>query len=194
MDTSTMRSWATFYVDTCEWAVIPLWFMRDDGLCGCGDATCTRPGKHPWYGEEWDLPSNVADTKEKVEWFWADYPWNIGIICDQSSWPGVVYGGGDLLVIHANGGTAAKQLRRLGEDTAGVVGLPRTLTTVTPSGGSHLYFRLPEKMREAGGAVYADRYALDDYPGLSVLGRGGHVVAQPSVEPMGRWAFDPSTK
>ena len=187
-----MRGWARFYVDVCSWAVIPLWYLREDGRCACGDVACTRAGKHPWYGEAWDREGHVADSGEKVDFFWADHPWNIGIVCDQSSWPDG--SGDDLLVLHANGGAATKQLRELGEAVAGTVGLPKTLVARTPSGGRHLYFRLPEVMRAGGGAVFADRFALDDYPGLSVIGRGGYVVAHPSFEPAGQWDFDMSHK
>lgn len=188
----TMRDWARFYVEVCGWAVIPLWYLQGDGRCGCGDALCVRAGKHPWYGEDWDRPGVVADTGARVDFFWAEHPWNIGIVCDQSSWGAGV--GGDLLVVHANGGAAVRQLGRLGEAVAGIVGLPKTLVANTPSGGQHVYFRLPREMAAAGGAVLADRFALDDFPGLSVLGRGGYVVAEPSVEVGGVWAFDPAHK
>lgn len=56
--------------------------------------------------------------------------------------------------------------------------LPATLTTVTGGGGQHRYFRVP-----AGQDVQTNAGKLA--PGIDIRGRGGFLVAPPSVHPNG---------
>ena len=65
--------------------------------------------------------------------------------------------------------------------------LPDTLTTLTPSGGSHLYFVAPEHVE------IRNNQSGKLGPGLDIRGEGGQVVAPPSVHPTGahyEWAID----
>jgi len=58
--------------------------------------------------------------------------------------------------------------------------LPDTVTTITGTGGQHLYFKLPDGVRipNSAGKVLG--------PGLDVRGEGGQVVAPPTVHPNGQ--------
>jgi len=69
--------------------------------------------------------------------------------------------------------------------------LPDTLTTLTPSGGSHLYFVAPH------GVEIRNNQSGKLGPGLDIRGEGGQVVAPPSVHPTGaryEWALDSPLK
>lgn len=77
----------------------------------------------------------------------------------------------------------AETLRRLEQDHGG---LPPTWRADTPSGGFHLYFRLPR--------LPAVSNRVNVRPGLDVRGAGGYVVAPPSRLPAGeyKWSNSPS--
>jgi hypothetical protein len=65
-----------------------------------------------------------------------------------------------------------------------VLGVPATLTTRTPSGGRHLFFRLPEGHRGVPNSVE------EIGPGLDIRSTNGYVVAPGSTVPAGVYAFD----
>lgn len=65
-----------------------------------------------------------------------------------------------------------------------IYGLPETLTTITPSGGKHLFYRLPEGHPGVPNSV--ERIAK----GIDVRSTGGYVVAPGSETPAGRYRFE----
>lgn len=65
-----------------------------------------------------------------------------------------------------------------------VLGLPATLTTRTPTGGRHLFFRLPE------GHPGVPNSVEELGPGLDIRSTNGYVVAPGSTVPAGVYAFD----
>lgn len=65
-----------------------------------------------------------------------------------------------------------------------VVDLPATLCTRTPSGGRHLFYRLP------GGHPGVPNSVGELGPGLDIRSTGGYVVAPGSSVPAGVYAFD----
>jgi hypothetical protein len=119
--------------------------------CGCGDAECTRTGKHP--AETWKhIPADRPELKPTAER-------GVGIATGARSGIFVV----DLDV--KNGIDGLEELRKLGM-------VPATYTVATPSGGFHLYFRHPG-FPVRNSAPNSSPIA----PGVDVRGEFGYVVA-----------------
>jgi len=126
---------------------------------------------------ERDWPNRGRRTAPEVLAAWQLYPdANVGIVTGQVSGMWV------LDIDPANGGTQA---------LAGLVQaygkLPETYVVHTPSGGLHYYFLLPEDFepRNAQHGRRAGRLPV----GIDVRGRGGQVVAPPSVRPDGTYTL-----
>lgn len=124
---------------------------------------------------ELDWPNKGRRTAAEVQAAWALYPdANVGILT------GLVSGLWVLDVDPQNGGMAA---------LAGLIAaygqLPETYVVRTPSGGLHYYFLLPEDFepRNAQHGRRAGRLPV----GIDVRGRGGQVVAPPSVRSEGAY-------
>jgi hypothetical protein len=117
-----------------------------------------RNGKSPMH-EGWQ---GAATRDESIirEWFDVPHPPNIGIFTDN------------LLVVDVDkkkGGL--ESFKALSEQQAMLSEpFPKTLHTMTWSGGAHIFYRLPEGMTVANGV---DVLA----PGIDIRGRGGLVVA-----------------
>lgn len=126
---------------------------------------------------ERDWPNQGRRTAAEVRAAWELYPdANVGIVT------GRVSGFWVLDVDPQNGGMAA---------LAGLVQaygkLPETYVVRTPTGGLHYYFLLPEgfEPRNAQHGRVAGRLPV----GIDVRGRGGQVVAPPSVRPDGAYVL-----
>lgn len=127
--------------------------------------------KHPPLLNGW--PQKASSDPAEIEMMWLPLPdANIGIHCEG------------LLVLDVDvkkGGNDALAKLELLE------GLPATRRTLTPSGGQHLFFRLPANhpgVPNSVGAVGA---------GLDVRSTGGYVVAPGSTVAAGAYAFaDPA--
>jgi hypothetical protein len=116
-----------------------------------------------------DWPRRAAKTPAEVETLWAAFPdANIAIHCEG------------LVVVDVdtrNDGDVSLQTR------ADLYDIPATLTTRTPSGGRHLFFRLP-----TGATVGNSAGRLG--PGLDIKTTGGYVVAPGSDVEAGRYHFE----
>lgn len=145
------------------------------GACSCGSTDPEhirkQGGKHPVYGG-WQVDGSPGQlrTEADVAQAWAARPGaNIGLVTGAAS------GFWVLDVDPDNGGHVV---------LAGLVAafgpLPETYTVTTGSGGAHYYWRLPDW--EPGGS--RGRLPV----GLDVRGRGGQVVAPPSVSSKGGYA------
>lgn len=148
--------------------VFPLWWIGPDGVCACsarGD--CASPGKHPRTGRG-GVHAAAHDGKPVGLW-WALWP-NANI--------GLPAGGNNLAIIDvdpAHGGDdTLAELDTWCRFEHGV-DIMATRTVRTGSGGLHLYFRAP-----AGGVKTAAR-SFGGKPGVDTRGRGGYVVAPPSL-------------
>lgn len=157
------------------WAVVPLHDVSA-GACSCGSTdpvhVWKQGGKHPLY-ERWQT-SPMRDPAAVREQ-WAGRPGaNIGIVT------GVVSGFWVLDVDPDNGGHTA-----LAALVAAYGPLPETYTVLTGSGGMHYYFALPDW------EPTASRGRLP--VGLDVRGKGGQVVAPPSVSSKGPYRVGSDT-
>lgn len=115
-------------------------------------------------------PKRASSKEDEVRAFWSAVPdANIGIHCEG------------LVVIDVdvkNGGNDAIEFLRMSVD------LPATLATITPSGGHHLFYRLPDG--HAGVPNSASKLG----PGLDIRSAGGYVVAPGSQVDAGVYAFE----
>lgn len=115
-------------------------------------------------------PVHATDNAGVVRGMWENYPdANIGIHCEG------------LLVLDVDvkkDGIESMQFLDMTE------GLPKTLTTITPSGGKHLFYRLPEGHPGCPNSVSVVG------PGLDVRSTNGYVVAPGSTVQAGMYVFD----
>ena len=115
------------------------------------------------------FPTHATTDLAQVRRWWEAWPTaNVGI-----------HGAGMVIVDEdvRNGGPEAFALLDMLE------GFPPTLTTLTPSGGRHLFYRLPDGHPGVGNS--AGKLG----PGLDVKSTGGYVVAPGSTVPTGKYRF-----
>lgn len=149
---------ASLYCISRGWAVIPLHYPVGDS-CSCKlGPLCGNVGKHP-------IPYNgsTAGTTdpEQIKKWWSQWPnANIGIVTGKISNLFVV----DVDPRHDGDATLASVEAKNGE-------LPKTVETVTGSGGRHILFRHP------GGAVRNDSRGHLLGAGIDIRGEGGFIVA-----------------
>jgi Bifunctional DNA primase/polymerase, N-terminal len=147
------------------WPVLPLHTPGHDGRCSCGRGDCLKPGKHPRTRHGLHGASTNA---ARIRAWWAAWPdANVGV---ATGWLVVVD------VDDAHGRAALATLEHAHRP------LPPTLTAASGRGG-HLYFH-------AGAQCVANSVGRLGV-GLDVRGRGGYVVAPPSLHADGhryRWS------
>lgn len=149
--------------------VFPLWWAVD-GVCVCSDGrNCPSPAKHPRVPRWINAASASPD---RVDMWWSMWPHaNVGMPAGDNGLAVLDvdprHGGDDNLAT-----LAQWCLERHGID------LLSTRTIGTGSGGLHLYFRQPV------GGIKSTAKAFEA-PGLDTRGRGGYVVAPPSVHVSG---------
>jgi len=141
------------------YAVLPCWWIRDDGACACGNPACHAKGKHPISAL---VPRGVLDASKDpsivASWL-AKYP--------RANW-GLAMGLNGLIAIDIdprNGGDATWEtlVTQYGEP-------PETWMARTGGGGTHLIFSLPDGMQIPGkwGA------------GIDLKHGNGYVLVEPS--------------
>jgi hypothetical protein len=145
------------------WRVLPLHTPGRDGACSCGLKACPKPGKHPRTRHGVRDASASAET---ISLWWTTWPdANIGLAT------------GALLVVDVDGADGERALRQLAHEHD----LPVTLKGATGR-GCHLYFAAPTvSLGNSSGRLGH---------GLDIRGRGGYVVAPPSLHALGhryRW-------
>lgn len=148
-----------------------------DGVCSCGDPDCKSPGKHPRIAG--GLKHATTEIAQVDEW-WQRWPDANIALCFQGT------------------GLFALDIDR-GGDRDGFLWLeamesqlPAAPTQITPSGGQHLIYRVPE-------GVTIRNSASDLARGVDVRGDGGYIMVEPSDHAAGSsyyWedeleAFDP---
>lgn len=153
------------------WKVIPLHDVSA-GACNCRDGQyCKSAGKHPIW-EQWQSGRWLSSAPE-VYGAWASRPTaNVGIVTGPDSGIWVL----DVDPLHDGH-------KRLGELEMAFGPLPKTYTVRTGSGGLHFYFSLQ-------GVDFDLTNSRRRLPlGLDVRGRGGFVVAPPSISGRGVYAL-----
>lgn len=150
------------------WLVLPLWWVRGDGACACGSASCASPGKHP-IGRL--VPGGAHDAtcdSRRIRTWWQAYPRaNVGIATGPVS---------RLVVIDIDPRNGGDETWAALEAEHGKI--PPTVTCLTASGGRHFYFRWPFDDEEIPYFLRSGAGRLG--PGVDVKGDGDYVVAPPS--------------
>lgn len=171
--TSELLKAALWYASEFKWKVLPLWWIREDGSCGCDSPNCSSVGKHP-IGQL--VPNGVKNaTKESatIERWWGHYPQaNIGIAT------GAVSGFIVLDIDPRNGGDESMEML---EAKYGL--LPDTVEQLTGGGGRHILFTYPNF------AVNNDNQGKVLGPGIDVKGDGGYIVVAPSNHVKGSYQW-----
>jgi hypothetical protein len=151
------------------WEVLPLHSIRE-GRCTCRRRRCGSPGKHP--RSEHGVLDATSDWWVVRHW-WRVWPEaNLGVATGPAS---------GVWVLGPDGPAGLAALDVL---AAAHGGLPPTVTARTGGGGRHLYWRWP--VREVTNRSNHRRLPID------VRGRGGYVVAPPSVNARGPYAWEAS--
>lgn len=151
--------------------IFPLWHV-DAGVCQCADReTCGSPGKHPRTRN--GLKEATSDLTS-VELWWSRWPYaNIGMPAGGNGLAVIdvdpAHGGADTIAVfdqycleHGIDATATRRIR-------------------TGSGGEHrIYWEPP------GGIISKSKAFGPDAPGVDTRGRGGYIVAPPSLHACGQ--------
>lgn len=153
------------------WAVVPLWWAKFALVCSCHlGRDCKDPGKHPI---KTDWHTKPLRTGLDVDLWWARRPHcNIGIATGKTS-------GFIVLDIDPDKGgweSYGRIIKKYGR-------IPRTLVSITGSGGRHVLFRHPgQPVKNAVGCL----------PGIDIRGDGGQIVVPPSLHGSGmRYEWHP---
>lgn len=155
------------------WAVVPLWWARFALVCSCPlGKDCKSPGKHPM---KTDWTTKPLRNGLDVDLWWSRHPFcNIGVATGATS--GFVV----LDIDPDKGGWDSYNhiVKKYGR-------IPRTLVSVTGSGGRHVLFRHP-------GLGQKVKNAIGYLPGIDVRGDGGQIVVPPSLHGSGmRYEWHP---
>lgn len=144
--------------------VLPLHAPAPDGGCSCGRPDCDRPGKHPrWHHRLITAGLNDASTDPAVLRRW----W--------SRWPAANVGLRTGVRVDVCDVDSDEGRRAVSDLLAAQEGWPSPPAVRTGSGGWHLYF---------AATGIGNRVRL--LPGVDWRGRGGYVVAPPSLHASGR--------
>jgi hypothetical protein len=143
------------------WAVFPVHTIQN-GHCSCGDDNCSSPGKHPATNN--GFKSATTDTNQIQSWWSGNVEWNIGIATGHVS---------GLLVIDLDISDTKDGRARLMELEEANTPLDKALQVRTGSGGTHLYFAMPQMDISSS----AGRPAA----GIDIRANSGYVVAPPSI-------------
>jgi len=146
-----------------ELYILPLYSIREGGLCSCGKEDCCAPGKHPLFRYNWKL---IASNKpEKVlNWLQAYNKMNFGLATGRLSKITSKY----LIVIDVD---AAEH--------PFIQTLPNTFSYRTGSGGHHFWFWSKYPIKNSV-SLLADK--------VDVRGTDGYVVIPPSKHKKGSYA------
>ncbi|UOZ10529.1 bifunctional DNA primase/polymerase [Amycolatopsis sp. WQ 127309] len=168
--------------------LVPIFEVRPDGSCACGDPH-TGPrykvgdiGKHPRL-KEWPATA-VADAAQLVEWH-RQWP--------TSNWAWVLDNHFVVDLDPRNGAPLPDELDDV--ELARIVGctLPQARRQLTGGGGLHIVLRQPTGEPIHNGKLYRDGRPI---PGFDIKGVGGYVLVEPSNHRSGdsyRWVIDDGT-
>lgn len=178
MSETQFAAMARTYVHS-GWSVFPLWWVVGGPLgyrCACPNgAGCTSPGKHPLVRTG---VNEASGDLEVVARWWQRWPMaNIGVPAGDN--------GLAILDIDPRHRGHESLSYLIGLLVARGRTLPSTLTQTTGGGGLHMVYAAPSEGVKGGANVLGP-----DAPGIDTRGRGGYIVAAPSVHVSGqpyRW-------
>jgi hypothetical protein len=107
------------------WKIFPVYGIREDGSCSCGNRSCPSEGKHPAAGKGWPAIA-TSDPEQIRRWFGGELLRNIGVYLEGSG----------LIVIDVDGPSALAKFKQLFGDATS----PLVARTGRGEGGYHLYF------------------------------------------------------
>lgn len=149
-----------------SFAILPLYWIKKNGRCSCGDSKCDSPGKHPLKNLAPNGYKNATKDSKVVGKWWAAFPEaNIGIVCGEIS---------SIIVLDVdprNGGM--KSLKELQRVHGQLVETYRVLTPGTKKHGSgrHYYFAYSKEL------LAQLKSSTDKLPGLDVQADKRYVLA-----------------
>lgn len=145
-----------------ELYILPLYSVRDGGVCSCGKEDCASPGKHPLFRYNWKI---IASNKpEKVlGWFEAYNKMNFGLATGRLSKITNKY----LVVIDVDA-----------TEHPFIKTLPNTFSYRTGSGGHHFWFWSKYPVKNSV-SLLANK--------VDVRGTDGYVVIPPSKHKKGNY-------
>ncbi len=149
-------------------SILPLWWPRDDGSCGCGVLDCSSAGKHPVGPLVPRGSLSASNSTELVRRWWTRYPLaNVGVVIPPST---VVVD-----IDPRNGGFDSW----FPLADAATTNIRETVAAHTGGYGAHYWYALPAGMRIGANALGA---GID-------LKTNGFVVVPPSLHRSGRRYF-----
>jgi hypothetical protein len=162
---SDLKVAALQYATVTQWPVFPLYGIKD-GVCECGNPSCTSQGKHPLTSDGFKSATTDLD---QIERWWTDHPnANIGICTAHLAVIDVDSGRGGLE-------SWASLVDEIGDLPVG----PVALTGLRDGRrGEHHYFAAPDTPIKNSVDVLG--------PGIDLRAKGGYVVASPSMHQSGK--------
>jgi len=158
--------WAKDYVNL-GWYVFPLHTMNN-GICTCGNDTCSDAGKHPRIGR--GLKAASRDLSQIEKWFSKDGEFaglaNIGLVTGELS--GITI----LDIDIGNGKLGAETWQQLCDES----GEPDTLSASTGGGGIHFVFKYSSSLKTSSNTLGK---------GVDCRNDKGYIVAPPSLHRSG---------
>lgn len=155
---------ALWYARVMKWAVLPIWWIRNNGSCACGDRNCEHPGKHPIGLLVKHGYKDATKDLEKIAHWWKRFPKaNIAVAT------GAISG---FFAIDIDPRNRGEETLESLEDAFGK--LPETVMQFTGGGGKHYFFKHP------GFRVKSDSDGTVLGPGIDIKGDGSYVVVPPS--------------
>jgi len=146
-----------------ELYILPLYSIRENGVCSCGKEDCSAPGKHPLFRYNWKIiASNKPD--KILDWFEAYNKMNFGLATGRLSKVTNKY----LVVIDVDA-----------QEHPFIKTLPNTFSYRTGSGGHHFWFWSKYPIKNSV-SLLADK--------VDVRGTDGYVVIPPSKHKKGWYA------
>jgi len=174
---SSLRTYAAKYA-SLGYGVVPLHWVRDDGICSCGNHSCPKPAKHPLTQHGASEP--IIDPEIATQQWDATPQANIGLVAKTSRW----------LILDIDSEEARDYFRSIADDET--ITAMRTAPINKTGNGWHIIFTDPT-------GEYSPSVGTGDNLGIDIRVGVSYIVAPPSVHVSGhqyRWVqneppFDP---
>ena len=174
---SSLRTYAAKYA-SLGYGVVPLHWVRDDGICSCGNHSCPKPAKHPLTQHGASEP--IIDPEIATQQWDATPQANIGLVAKTSRW----------LILDIDSEEARDYFRSIADHET--ITAMRTAPINKTGNGWHIIFTDPT-------GEYSPSVGTGDNLGIDIRVGVSYIVAPPSVHVSGhqyRWVqneppFDP---